>query len=484
MRGEEFLEKLELIDPAFVEAAEIIPQKKKIVWIKWVAAAACICLAVLWVFTLGSQEIPLDSDSSEAAASAQGAGNTPSTIWDEESEQKSSTSQAESSPSEGVTIPPMQPSLSSNPMADMIGFFIYEGRCYVQQFEPIYDGADLIGERLGTATGLIDEWTEEDGYVNFAGSVFGNFYAMKGYDPSFMLCMRDPTGIVRPYICNNGITLNYGSELYEDRLHLSERFTALQYETRDSWYYSKGERYQMNSINDSILAFMEELDAAQFVPSHLDELGVNELYHLYFLMEDGTTVHLRLYEDGYVRYDGIREVCLQIPEESYQDLLNTLDSRSDSTAVGPPKTGPTLEDCLSNPELGNYLPTYTPSGLTLNYAVISYYLDEETAGILGTKEIILDYGIVSNLGDYYSVTVTWADEYEEMGWTGPLIDAADLSVETLSNYVELMIADMADGTAVHTETLDVTVRYGEACVILSTYGLPVETAYDILSSVQ
>ena len=41
MRGQEFLDKMELIEPAYVEAADIMPKKKKSIWIKCGAAAAC-----------------------------------------------------------------------------------------------------------------------------------------------------------------------------------------------------------------------------------------------------------------------------------------------------------------------------------------------------------------------------------------------------------------------------------------------------------
>ena len=45
MRGYELLEKMELIDPAFVEAADAPPVKRKNIWVKWGATAACFCLA-------------------------------------------------------------------------------------------------------------------------------------------------------------------------------------------------------------------------------------------------------------------------------------------------------------------------------------------------------------------------------------------------------------------------------------------------------
>ena len=46
MRGNDFLDKMELIDPAFIEAADNKPQKKKISWVKWGVVAACFCLVV------------------------------------------------------------------------------------------------------------------------------------------------------------------------------------------------------------------------------------------------------------------------------------------------------------------------------------------------------------------------------------------------------------------------------------------------------
>ena len=47
MRGDEFLDKMELIDPAYVEAADEKPAKKKTSWVKWGAAAACLGAVLL-----------------------------------------------------------------------------------------------------------------------------------------------------------------------------------------------------------------------------------------------------------------------------------------------------------------------------------------------------------------------------------------------------------------------------------------------------
>ena len=44
MRGNELLNKIELIDPAYVEAADAEPKQRKPVWMKWGAVAACLCV--------------------------------------------------------------------------------------------------------------------------------------------------------------------------------------------------------------------------------------------------------------------------------------------------------------------------------------------------------------------------------------------------------------------------------------------------------
>lgn len=63
MRGNDFLEKMELIDPAYVEAAETAANKRKLSRIKWAAAAACfagIIFAAAMLFFHNEPELPSD----------------------------------------------------------------------------------------------------------------------------------------------------------------------------------------------------------------------------------------------------------------------------------------------------------------------------------------------------------------------------------------------------------------------------------------
>ncbi len=68
MRGNEFLDKMELIDPAYVEAADKKPYKKKRIWLKWGVTAACLLLMVGSALAIRQQLIPDCPDSPDPKA--------------------------------------------------------------------------------------------------------------------------------------------------------------------------------------------------------------------------------------------------------------------------------------------------------------------------------------------------------------------------------------------------------------------------------
>ena len=232
---------------------------------------------------------------------------------------------------DGVTIPKPDISLSEedNAAACMVGFFIYQGNIYTS-----YDWTDedVIDEHLGTMTGLIDVWTPSDGWVDYAGSVRGEFYSVQGYDPSFMLCMKESDGMTHLFICNTGITLKKGADLYEDRLHLAGNYTSVQYENDYSWSNSKEERRELDA--EVIAEFVEELYTAEFMPSdNIPTEAENTAwpsmaeFHVYFMMQNGMGVHLWLIQGGYVIFDGMDQVCVKISDEVYDAFTDLMYAR-------------------------------------------------------------------------------------------------------------------------------------------------------------
>jgi len=463
MKNERILDALEKVDEELImEAAPGNKPPKKAknkAWMKWGAMAACLCLIVGGGIFGITKLLPKEGSSGYMVSE------------------------------DGITIPAIEVSLSTEvvTMADMIGFFIYEGRCYVY-YEHNYEASELVGEYLGTATGTIDEWTPKEGYVDFAGSIRGDFYSVNGYDPEFMLCTKAANGVVTTYICNNGITLKYGKELYEDRLHLSENITGVQYESRMSWYQSIGEKYELDIEEAFIQEFISQLDTEEFLlcrdvaeQEGWEHMADSEIYHMYFMMNNGTKIHLRLHENGYVRFQGLTDLCVKVPADCYDKLLDTF-ARNKGTPVTDMQEGmeTSYEDMLADPQLGKYLPIYIPEEFQLEQAEIYYYLEQKTGKETGTKELYLYYIERDNADRSYTITVSWAEEYGKNGWAGPMVEFADLSLDIIAEYSKM--ADSTVTSPARYPKTDFGIWYDDVSVVISSRGLEADEVMKIMES--
>lgn len=229
------------------------------------------------------------------------------------------------------TMPKMEVSLGNNSefAADMVALFIYQGDCYV---ECLYmEGPEAVGDYVATATGLIDEWTDQGGYVELAGSVAGDIYEVPGMNPEFMLCMRHDDGWVQLF-CNNDIVLYQGSDLFEEQLHLAGHIQSAAWQTRQSWFYGTGEIYDLPASAMPVLDdFVAALNQAQLV--YLEDILLEEgqqfyddteLYQLFLTLDSGIPVHLRLFEGGYVQFQGLNGICAQVDMEPFQALVEAM----------------------------------------------------------------------------------------------------------------------------------------------------------------
>ena len=117
------------------------------------------------------------------------------------------------SPDAGVYIPAVELPETQNGFAmDMIACVVYNGAVYTQGAW-LEDASALLGEYLGRATGGIDEWSDESEYsVEFAGTVAGELYAVKGYDTGFRICCLNDDGSALLLERLNGITLDTGAD--------------------------------------------------------------------------------------------------------------------------------------------------------------------------------------------------------------------------------------------------------------------------------
>ena len=262
-------------------------------------AAVCALLAIAALFAVPRLSgIPAKDDRTGVVTDGGAAMTAPATA---------------SAAGSGVTIPRIELPETGSAETDMIGLVVYNGNIYTQAELLRCSEAEreaLLGEYLGYATGGLDEFSDESEYSQeFASNIAGEIYTVNGYDSAFRICMSWETedGPALYFLENlNGITLTTGEDLYGSRLGLRGNYTGVLYETHGDWDNSSKNYKTADIPAETLATFVDALYASPFVD--LEGSGENiydaglEQTHLYFQMDDGTTVELRLFENGYVKY--------------------------------------------------------------------------------------------------------------------------------------------------------------------------------------
>ncbi len=304
-------------------------------WTRALACAACLCavmgsLLLYARYASGMFGVMEESDGFPSYGIG-GTHNTQDGKGDYTVDTEISDSSADEETANGVTVPETKIPSVGTEGADMLSLFVWNGRVYV--FNQVVSGhPELAGAYLGTASGEIDEWTDTDAYVDFSGTVSGDFYTVNGYDSSFMLCMKAEDGTLTLFVNDNGITLHTGYDLFEHRLHVSGNYKAVQYlvsEKHDDAGQGKiktlysASRFWTAGV---VKRFVKAMNDGEFLYADdvLPSGGASCLYRMLFCMENGTTVFLRLYEGGYVQCEALWSVCVKIDAAVFDELLASL----------------------------------------------------------------------------------------------------------------------------------------------------------------
>ena len=244
-----------------------------------------------------------------------------------------------SDPEQGTSVlwvPPTElPASPEGVEADMIGLVVYKGGVYTQAAD--YFGAEadalqgLIGERLGEASGNIDEWSGQDAYAQeFASTVAGAVCSVNGYSPDFRICVTGqpqdensaPMRRIQLLERLNGVALGTGAELITERLRLDGRITGARFQSFDDWNNGRGNLHPLEDM--SLLdPFLEALKRESFREAAYDDPGFAQPRVLLYLdLEDGLTAAFHLFENGRVVYLGpMGWAYLQVPAEAFDPLF-------------------------------------------------------------------------------------------------------------------------------------------------------------------
>lgn len=234
----------------------------------------------------------------------------------------------------GVKIPAIQlPKDTSN--AKMIGLIVYNGKIYTNA-STVINGEDakaLLGEKLGTTKGTIDEWSKQEAYAEEFASTTGiaDVYTVKGYDKNFRIMTyfeQEGTIYAEFYENLNGITVQSGADVF-GKVKIAGNISAAQYRIFSDWDNSI-ENYHPITDMAIVNTFVEELNSTKPLPrqENSDPIGDyrdDENYRELILnLNDGTRVRLTLLKDGYIYY-GFMGVYFKMNDEVFSKMWNLLE---------------------------------------------------------------------------------------------------------------------------------------------------------------
>ncbi|HEY5560985.1 MAG TPA: hypothetical protein VIK72_04370 [Clostridiaceae bacterium] len=273
------------------------------------------CLGILGHNLLGKKSTSLSFSSSSTSVSP-----------------KDSTNSISSS--DGLYIPKIVLPKNTNAAMDMIGLIVYQSRVYTQTGTKISpEGAkNLLGEKLGTTKGNIDEWSQQKDYaVEFASSIgILDVYMVKGYDKNFRIMTYGKfDGIIdaQVYECFNGISVKTGADIF-NKLKIGNNIKTVKYESSESWNSNKQQYKELTDLN-VLTSFVAQLKNttpySQESLSYLfeEKVETNQKF-IYITLNDGCQVQLRLFKDGYIYYD-FSHIFFKMDNQAFKELWSELD---------------------------------------------------------------------------------------------------------------------------------------------------------------
>lgn len=235
----------------------------------------------------------------------------------------------------GVTIPQIQlPEEGTS--TDMIGLIVYNENIYTQTSSAVNlkSAKNLVGKRLGTTKGTIDEWSKQEAYDQEFASTIGetDVYTVKGYSKDFriMTYKEDKDGQIHSefYENLNGITIHSGDDFFT-KLNMEGNITSATYQLFSDW--DQGVENYHSIINmKAVNAFISELHQTEAHPRSAQSDPISEARNdasfrkLILHLADGTTVKLTLLKDGYIYY-GFMGAYFEMNDEAFREMWNILE---------------------------------------------------------------------------------------------------------------------------------------------------------------
>lgn len=362
---------------------------------------------------------------------------------------------------------------------DWVPYFRYNGRLYWHAFGGLskeeYRGAFVLKVKQNPAKLPID-CVEGQGYIG------GEFYEVKGYDPDFMLCMADwqyPDEL-EVFICDNGYSVTYGRDVFEERFSVSSRLKSVIYEDADSIFHAYGKRFSAPAGDPAVRSFIEALDSGVWcVPYETEEeysaLCETDPYTFWLDLGD-FTVRVQICGGRYARIVPMfGAYFIEVDEEKIAPIIEYLESsHGESVENTATYRGMTLEDATAEPTFGRFVPKYVAPGQTLDYCMGKYEVEHGTLKTVGIERLHVDYESDSGKNEYVWFDITGEDAMLPEEGEDPKIwiEITDLTEQSLVP-IDIGRPDEYYVTRVHGEG---------ACIEVTSLNIPREELVKMIRS--
>lgn len=248
-------------------------------------------------------------------------------------DKKVTTTPSTISSGQSINIPKIELGKTSGKSANLIGLIVYQGKIYTQSGTKISpeNAGKLLGEKLGTTKGNIDEWSAQKDYAVELASTTGisDVYTVKNYDKSFriMTYVKQEGNIYTEfYDCLNGITIKTGADVFS-KLKINNNISSARLQKFESWNNNKQEYKELKNL-DTLNGFVKELkNTTPYSQESLSDLfmqeGDSNQKFIYINLKDGSEVELRLFKDGYVYYSS-SNIFFKMEDKAFQKLWQEL----------------------------------------------------------------------------------------------------------------------------------------------------------------
>ncbi len=310
--------------------------------------------------------------------------------------EKKKTRTAYTEPSEQPPVP-TEPSPTkayddpSTQSGQLLRFFKHEGCMYYAQ-RVLPSGADIFGERIGTAYYAAAPNKKNEDYGELAGSMNGSVFKVKGVDPGLFLCMREQNGSVLLFLNETKCDFVRGSDLFEDMLHIGDSSMKLRIvesgNDKDSYYELDPEHA---TALDGLISLMDSGECMMQPAGSISELGKS--MDLLLCRDDGLAVNIIVWRGGFVELADHRiagkdmHLRFKVDADELNSLMDEIEENTFDIPDDEFRTTEDLASCAKDERLGKYVPRSIPEGYELLFAVIHRKVDEQTGALLDTEWI-------------------------------------------------------------------------------------------------